>query len=119
MLDLIKKSMMAGVGLAAKALDEVEDLVKDFEKKGKMSEQDGKKFLKDLQRKYEDAQGKVEAKIEIAGREFFKKVNVVTSDDLGGLKKEIRELKNAHIATADALGELKDEIRALRDATQS
>ncbi len=114
MLDLIKKSMMAGVGLAAKAMEEVEDLVKDFEKKGKMSEQDGKKFLKDLQSKYEDAQSKGEAKIEIAGKEFFKKVNVVTSDDLSGLKKEIRELKNAHIATVDALSELRNDIRDLK-----
>jgi polyhydroxyalkanoate synthesis regulator phasin len=119
MLDLIKKTVMAGVGLGAKAMEEVEDLVKDFEKKGKMSEADGKEFLKDLREKIGTAQEKVEAKIEKAGTEFFKKVNVVTSDDLGGLKKEIRELKKIHIATADELSELKKEIQALKDAVKS
>ena len=116
MLDLIKKSMTAGVGLAAKAMDEVESLVKDFEKRGKMSETDGKEFLKDLRAKIGKAQDKLEAKIEAAGAEFFKRVNVVTSDDLGGLKKEIRELKKIHIATAEELSELKKEIRELKDA---
>ncbi len=118
MLDLIKKSMMVGVGLASKAMDEVEDLIKDFEEKGKMSEADGKEFLEGLQKKIGVAQGKLEAKIETAGAEFFKKVNVVTSDDLGGLKKEIRELKKIHIATAEELSELKKEILALKDAVK-
>ena len=115
MLDLIKKSMTAGVGLALKAVDEVEEMVKELEKKGKMSEIDGKKFMKDLQKKYAEAQSKLEEKVELTGKEFFKKVNVVTVDDLGGLKKEIRELKKANIATAEELNELKKEIRGLKD----
>ena len=118
MLELIKKSMMTGVGLAAKAMDEIEDLVRDFEKKGKMSEADGKEFLKGFQQKVQAAQGKMEAKIEAAGKEFFKKVNVVTAEDLGGLRKEIRDLKRIHIAAAEELNELKNEIQALKEAVK-
>ena len=118
MLDLIKKSMMAGVGLAAKAMEEIEDLARDFEEKGKLSEAEGKEFLKDLQQKIGAAQEKMEAKVEAAGKEFFKKVNVVTGDDLAGLKKEIRELKKIHIAASEELNELRKEIVALRDASR-
>jgi polyhydroxyalkanoate synthesis regulator phasin len=115
MIDIIKKSMMVGVGLAFKAVDEVEKMVKELEKKGKMSEKDGRQFLKDLRKKYDDAQKKIENKVETTGKEFVKKVNVVTSDDLHSLIKEIRELKKAHITTADELNALKKEIMSLKD----
>ncbi len=93
MPDLIKKTLLAGVGLALKTWDEVEDLVKELVDKGKMSEKDGSKFLKDLQKRYEETQKKLEARVEKTVKEFLKKANVVTSDELKAVKKEVRELK--------------------------
>ncbi len=93
MPDLIKKTMLAGVGLALKTWDEVEDLVKELVDKGKMSEKDGSNFLKDLQKRYEETQKKLEARVEKTVKEFLKKANVVTSDELKAVKKEVRELK--------------------------
>jgi len=95
MLDLIKKTMLTGIGLALLAKDEVEDLAKEFVDKGKMTEKDGKKFLDDLQKRYDDVQTKLEDRVEKTVKEFFKKANVVTTDELKALKKEIRELKKA------------------------
>ena len=80
---------------------ELSEMVKELEMKGKMSESDGKQFLKELRKKYDDAQKKMGDKVEKTGKEFFKKVNVVTSDELNGLIKEIRELKKANITTAE------------------
>ena len=93
MPDLIKKTLLAGVGLALKTWDEVEDLAKELIDKGKMSEKDGRKFTKDLQKRYEDTQKKLEARVEKMVKEFFKKADVVTSDELKALKKEVRDLK--------------------------
>ena len=93
MPDLIKKTLLAGVGLALKTWDEVEDLAKELIDKGKMSEKDGRKFTKDLQKRYEDTQKKLEARVEKMVKEFFKKADVVTTDELKALKKEVRELK--------------------------
>ena len=50
MADVIKKTLQAGVGLALKTWEEVEDLAKELIKKGKMSEKEGRKFLDDLQK---------------------------------------------------------------------
>jgi polyhydroxyalkanoate synthesis regulator phasin len=94
MPDLIKKTLLAGVGLALKTWDEVEDLAKELVDKGKMSEKDGNKFIKDLQNRYEETQKKLEARVEKTVKEFLKKANVVTSDELKAVKKEVRELKN-------------------------
>ena len=93
MPDLIKKTLLAGVGLALKTWDEVEDLAKELVDKGKMSEKDGTKFLKDMQKRYEETQKKLEARVEKTVKDFLKKANVVTSDELKAVKKEVRELK--------------------------
>ena len=93
MPDLIKKTLLAGVGLALKTWDEVEDLAKELVEKGKMTEKDGNKFIKDLQTRYEETQKKLEARVEKTVKEFLKKANVVTSDELKAVKKEVRELK--------------------------
>ena len=95
MLDLIKKTMLTGVGLALLAKDEVEELAKDLIKKGKMTEKDGSKFLDDLQKRYDDVQSKLENKVEMTVKSILKKADIVTGDELKALKKEIRELKQA------------------------
>ena len=95
MLNIIKKSMLTGIGLALIAKDEVEDLARELVKKGKMSENEGTKFLEDLQKRYDETQTKLEEKVQKAVKDFMKKADVVTSDELKGLKKEIRELKKA------------------------
>ena len=93
MPDLIKKTLLAGVGLALKTWDEVEDLAKELVDKGKMTEKDGNKFVKDLQKRYEETQKMLEARVEKTVQDFLKKANVVTSDELKAVKKEVRELK--------------------------
>ena len=93
MPDIVKKTLLAGIGLALKTWDEVEDLAKELIEKGKMSENDGKKFLNDIQKRYEDTQKKLEARVEKTVKEFLKKADVVTSDELKAVKKEVRELK--------------------------
>ena len=93
MPDLIKKTLLAGVGLALKTWDEVEDLAKELVDKGKMTEKDGNTFVKDLQKRYEETQKKLEARVEKTVKDFLKKADVVTGDELKAVKKEIRELK--------------------------
>ena len=94
MFDLMKKSMLAGIGLALKTWDEVEDMVQDIQKKSEMTETEGRKFLEEAKKRYEDAQSKLEKRVEATVKEFLKKTNIVTADELKDLKKEIRELKS-------------------------
>ncbi len=95
MFDLIKKTMLTGIGLALKTKDEVENLAEELIKQGKLSETDGRKFLEELRGKYEDSQKKLEKRVEKTVTELLKKANLVTADELNALKKEIRELKKA------------------------
>ena len=94
MFDLIKKSMLAGIGLALKTWDEVEDTVKDLQKRGEISEAEGRKFLDETRKRYEEVQGNLEKRVEQAVKDILKKSNIVTTDELKELKKEIRELRS-------------------------
>ncbi|MDD2390555.1 MAG: hypothetical protein PHP23_12595 [Desulfobacterales bacterium] len=95
MFDLIKKSLLTGIGMVLKTKDEVEELAKDLIQKGKLSEKDGREFLNDLMKKYDEATSKFEGRVETTVKDFLKKADIVTMDELNELKTEISELKKA------------------------
>ena len=94
-VDLFKKTMLTGVGLALKGKDELEELFKEFEEKLNFKDEDGRSFLAEFKSKLDETQDKLEQRVEKAVREFMKKADLVTGAELKALKKEIRELKKA------------------------
>ena len=95
MIDILKKTYLAGIGLAAKTWDEVEVLSKEIVKKAKMSEKEGSKFLKDMRNRYDDTQKKTGKYVEKLVKDIMKKMDVATTDDIKVLKNEIQRLKKA------------------------
>ena len=95
MLEIIKKTYLAGADLAAKTWDEVEALTKEISKKAKMSEKEGSKFLKDMKNRYDDTQKKTGTYVEKVVKDILKKMDIATAADIKALKKEIRQLKKA------------------------
>ncbi len=95
MFGLMKKALLTGIGLALKTKDEVADLARELTKKSKMTEKEGKKFIDDLNKRYEESRKKLEKNIEATVRKILKKADLVTADQLKALQKEIRELKQA------------------------
>ena len=73
MLEILKKTYLAGAGLAAKTWDEVESLSKEVVKKAKMSEKEGAKFIKDMKKRYDDTQKKNGNLRGKSGQIYFKK----------------------------------------------
>jgi polyhydroxyalkanoate synthesis regulator phasin len=100
-MDIAKKALLTGIGLALTAKDEAEDLAREMEKKLNLNEEEGKKFLKDIQKRYEETQDKLEARVEKSVQKFLKKADIVTTDELKALKKEIRDLKQSLNKAAD------------------
>ena len=95
MLEILKKTYLAGAGLAAKTWDEVESLSKEVVEKAKMSEKDGAKFIQDMKKRYEDTQKKTGTYVEKVVKDILKKMDIATAADIKALKKEIRQLKKA------------------------
>ena len=95
MLEIFKKTYLAGAGLAHKTWGEVESLSKEIVKKTKMSDKEGSKFLKDMKSRYDDTQKKLEKYVEKIVKDILKKMDIATAKDIKALKNEIRKLKKA------------------------
>jgi len=64
MFESMKKSLLAGVGLALKSKNEIEEIAKEFAQKSKMNQEEGRKLLDDLLKKYDDTREKLNDKVE-------------------------------------------------------
>jgi polyhydroxyalkanoate synthesis regulator phasin len=95
MIDLFKKTMVSGVGLALMAKDEAENMAQDWVSQSKMTEEEGKKFIEEILVKYGETQDKLEERVGKSVKEFLKKVDVVTGEEFNRMMKEIRELKKS------------------------
>ena len=104
-MDIAKRALLTGIGLALTAKDEAEDLAKEVANKMNLNEEEGKKFLRDIQKRYEETQNKLEDRVEKSVKDFLKKADIVTSDELKALKKEIRDLKQSINKSADSAEE--------------
>ncbi len=98
MFDLIKKTMLTGVGLAIMTKDKVEELAGEIAKKGKMSEKEGKKLVDDLLKKSEQARKDLDKKIEDAVRKALKKMDIATKKDIARLEQRIKSLEQKETA---------------------
>lgn len=95
MIEIIKKTLLAGADYASKTWDEVEALAKEVAAKAKMSENEGSKFLKELKSRYDNTQKKLEQRVEKVVKDILKKMDIATAADIKGLKKDIQQLKKA------------------------
>ncbi len=100
MLDFMKKYMMLGVGLAVKTKDEVEKMAKDLIHQGKMSEQEGRHFMDDLFKRYDESKKVLEDKVEKLVEKSMKKAGFARQTEVETLKKELQEVKEKLKETA-------------------
>jgi polyhydroxyalkanoate synthesis regulator phasin len=91
--ELMKKVMLTGIGLALKTQSEMEAMTKDFIKKTKMGEAEGKKFVDDVMKKYDKAKKDMEKKIKDGIADYMASADIASKKELNALKKEISNLK--------------------------
>ena len=95
MIEIFKKTYLAGADFAHKTWDEVEARANDVIKKAKLGEKERAKFLKDLKKRYDGTQGKLEKYVEKVVKNILKKMDIATGAEIKALKKEIQLLKKA------------------------
>jgi len=92
MIDLIKKIMFTGIGIASLTKDKIEELGKEIAEKGTLSEKEGKELLDELLKKSEEAKKDAASQVEKFVADSLTKVNVATREDLLNLEKKVDEL---------------------------
>ncbi|MEW6077619.1 MAG: hypothetical protein AB1724_07405 [Thermodesulfobacteriota bacterium] len=93
MLDLVKKMVFASIGMVLKTKEEVEEMARDFVKKAELSENEGKKFINDFLKRYDESREKLEEKVEKSVKDVLSRSSLATKDELTEIKEEIKKLK--------------------------
>jgi len=92
MIDIIKKSLFTGLGLACLTKEKLEELSRDIITKGNLSEKEGKEFLAELMVKSNDARNRLESQVRDTLHETLGKMDLATKDDVEALERKISEL---------------------------
>jgi len=104
MIDLIKKTLLTGVGLAVMTKDKVEELGRDLADQAKLGEQEGREFVESLMKQSENARGELETRIDGLVKQAVDRLNLAPKDELVKLQARILELEaqlQAHKQGAD------------------
>ena len=102
MIEILKKTYLAGADFAHKTWEEVEVRANEVVKKAKLGEKDRAKFLKEMKKRYDSTQGKLEKYVEKVVKDILKKMDIATGADIKALKKEVRLLKKANSSAGAA-----------------
>lgn len=94
MIELIKKAFLTGVGIAALTKDKVEELARELIDKGKMSEQEGEKLVKDMLNQAEESRETLKSQIDSLVKNTIAKMHVARIEDIELLKNEIQQLRD-------------------------
>src|SRR5208337_2506829 len=92
MFDLIKKTLLTGVGLAVMTKDKVEELGKEFASQAKLSELEGKEFVDHLLKQSEMARKDFETRISSAVQKAVSGLNLASKDEVAKLSAKVEEL---------------------------
>ena len=101
MIDLIKKAVLTGMGVASLTKDKIDEFSRELIEKGKLTEQEGEKFVQEMRKRAEESRDAlmlqtdkiVEAtlnKMQLAKVADLEKLQV----EIAGLRKEIEALRN-------------------------
>lgn len=95
MIDLLKKTMYTGLGLAFMTKEKLEDISQNVADFGKLSEKEGKEFFNEISAKSEEARAELRSQIDKVVDETVTKMKLATRDDITKLEKQIKELQES------------------------
>ena len=93
MIDLIEKTVLAGIGALALSQKKAEELVEEMKSKLNISEEEGRSLLESLKAAAEENRQKLE---DIAREEVEKnlgRIGIVSQNDFDALKKKVANLE--------------------------
>jgi polyhydroxyalkanoate synthesis regulator phasin len=92
MFDLIKKTLLTGVGLAVMTKDKVEELGRELVSQAKLSENEGKEFIDHLMSQSESARKDFESRLNVAVQKAVSTLNLASKDEVARLSAKVEEL---------------------------
>jgi polyhydroxyalkanoate synthesis regulator phasin len=90
MSDLISKALLSGLGLASLTKDAIQKTAEDLVKKSNLSEEEGRRLVKELHRRSTKAQKDMEKTVETAVNKLLKNLNLAIVHNQGKVTRKSR-----------------------------
>jgi poly(hydroxyalkanoate) granule-associated protein len=89
MSELIKKTILAGLGVLSFSQEKAKEIAKDLVRRGELAKTEEAKFVKDLMEKAEKRRVEMEKKMEKTVEKVLVKLNIPTRKELNELKTKL------------------------------
>jgi len=93
MLDVVHKTFLLGLGLAAITRDKIDAHVKELVEKGKLSEKDGRELAQEMLEKSDEMKKDFQEKVEKCVEDTLQKLNIATKSDIEALADRVEKLE--------------------------
>ncbi len=93
MFDLIRKTLLTGVGLGVMTKEKVEELATELARKADLPKKEGEALIADLLVESEKAARSLDGKVSAAVRSALEKMDVATKHDIAELEDRIVRLE--------------------------
>jgi polyhydroxyalkanoate synthesis regulator phasin len=93
MVELLKKTAFAGIGLAFMTKEKAEDAAKRIVAEAKIAEDEGKRFVDDLVRKADEARVNIEKLIDGGVHAALARLDMPTRTEFRALQERVKELE--------------------------
>ncbi len=93
MIELLEKTLLAGMGALTLTQQKAEELVSELKTRLDLSEDKGRELLDRLQKSAKDNQKKLEEMAQEEVRKACERIGVVTADELKALQKKVAKLE--------------------------
>lgn len=91
MFDIIRKSILAGIGAIAMTEEKAQELIDECVRKGELSEKEGETLGHELQKVIESHKTKLTATIDDHVKNVLGELHLVTKDDLTALEQNLKK----------------------------
>ncbi len=92
MFEMSRRILLAAIGAAALAQDEIEDYVDNLVERGEIADKDGRKLMKEVMEKRRKHMGRFEGMSHKHIQEVLDRMNVPSKKDVEALNAKITEL---------------------------
>ena len=93
MLDIARKAILVGIGLASMTKDKIEESAKKIAEEEKLSEEEGRKLAEDLLKRSDEARKNLKDQVEKFVENTLKKLDSPSREDLQKLEERIKKLE--------------------------
>jgi len=93
MSEMLKKMGLFGIGVISLTQEKIEEFSQEMIKKGEITREEGKKFVKEVLSEQEKQMQELEDKINKKVKETIEKSGVVMRSDISSLEKKIENLE--------------------------